>query len=76
MYPYSNLVSSLITSLIFIECSLYLKENVDGRLELPSSRFEKVLLLKFTKVLDFFSYIYGMKFLFEKERGLKFRIPF
>ena len=44
----SNLESCLIRSLIFIESSL----------KFPSNRLQDVLLLKFRKLPDSFSYIY------------------
>ena len=63
MYPYLNLKRYLIPSLIFTECSLYLKENVWCSLEFASYRFKGVLLPKFTKFSHSFSYVYIMQFI-------------
>ena len=51
MYPYSNLERSLICSLIFLERSFYLKNNVERTFEFASNSFQDLPLLKFRKVL-------------------------
>ena len=58
MYPYSNLKCSVIRSLIFIECSLYLTKNVHRTFEFASNRFQDKPLLKCRKFTYSFSYIY------------------
>ena len=51
MYHYSDLEHSLIRSLIFLERSFYLKNNVERTFEFVSNSFQDLPLLEFRKVL-------------------------
>ena len=66
IYPYSNLKRSLVGSLIFNECSLFLEKIVDRSLEFASNRFPDVLLIKFQKFPGSLTYIYLMQFILTK----------
>ena len=58
IYPSSDLQSSIIRSLLFIEPSLHMKENVELSLEFASNHLQDVPFVKFRKFPDSFSYIY------------------